>query len=179
MVEMKIILIGLGHEMHGDDEIGLEVVQTWADKCGEDYPAVHTALLESPGLNLLGTLAGRDAAILVAALRSGAPLGSVQILKGEELMIDPGTSRKISAWGAAETLSLGRQMAPEELPEKLVLLGIEGASFGLGEGLSPAVKAAIPEAIRSLNRILSDIERKKFSIRKLFRRVLQSSQNQD
>ena len=24
MNEMKIILIGVGHEMHGDDEIGLE-----------------------------------------------------------------------------------------------------------------------------------------------------------
>jgi hydrogenase maturation protease len=157
--------------MHGDDEIGLEVVRTWSQKFGDANPGVQTALLESPGLNLLGTIAGQDAAILVAATRSGAPLGTVQILESDELIGNQGTSRKISAWGAAETLSLGLQISPEDLPEKLILIGIEGASFGLGEGLSPAVKAAIPEALRVLDQILSKIRGKRFSIKKLIRRI--------
>ena len=171
MEDMGILLVGLGHEMHGDDEIGLEVVRAWTEKYGEKNPTVQTALLESPGLNLLGTLAGREAAILVAALRSGARLGTVRILKMEELSFDHGSSRKISAWGAAESLSLGRELAPEELPEKLVLIGIEGASFGLGEGLSPAVRASIPEAMKSLNQILKDLGRKKFNIKKIIQWV--------
>jgi hydrogenase maturation protease len=172
MIEMKIILVGLGHEMHGDDEIGLEVVRTWSEKFGDVNPGVQIALLESPGLNLLGTIAGLDAAIFVAATRSGAPVGTVQILEGEELSIGQEFSQKISAWGAAETLSLGKELSPEDLPERLVLLGIEGAAFGLGEGLSPAVRAAIPQALSALDQILEKFEEKRFNIRTLFKKFI-------
>ena len=155
MNEMKIILVGLGHEMHGDDEVGLEIVRRWAEK---EIPGVQTALLESPGLNLLGVIAGRDAAILVAAIRVGAPLGSVQVFHDLESDTFRESNKKGSGWGAAETLSLGRQLIPEDLPGKLILVGIEGAAFGLGEGLSPAVRGAIPEAVCTLDKILNELK---------------------
>lgn len=156
---MKILLVGLGHEMHGDDEIGLEVVRRWSEEHPGDFSGakIQTRILESPGINLLGTIAGLDAAILVAAIQSGAPQGTIQILKDEELWAFQGAGVKKGGWGAAEALSLGRQLIPEDLPEKLVLIGIEGAVFGLGEGLSPAVRAAIPEALKALDRALQEL----------------------
>ena len=83
---MKIVLIGLGHEMHGDDEIGLQVVSRWAAEHGKGRPEVEALTLESPGLNLLGTIAGQAAAILVAAVQSGAPLGTIHKLNQEKLV---------------------------------------------------------------------------------------------
>ena len=173
---MKIILVGLGHEMHGDDEIGLEVVRRWSEEHAGDFSEmeIQTRILESPGINLLGTIAGLDAAILVAAIRSGAPQGTVQILKDQGLTAFEGSSRKKIRWGAAETLSLGRQLAPEDLPEKLVLIGIEGAAFGLGEGLSPAVRAAIPEALTALDHVLEEIVGKDKSLRQIVKRMIYS-----
>ena len=170
MNNMKIVLVGLGHEMHGDDEIGLEIVRRWSAEHKKEYSGleVQTILLESPGINLLGSIAGLDAAILVAAVRSGAPQGTVQILKNEALSAWEGSGSKKGGWGAAETLSLGRQLAPEDLPEKLILIGIEGAAFGLGEGLSPAVRAAIPQALQALDQTLEEFTLKRGSIRWIF-----------
>lgn len=164
------MLIGLGYEMHGDDEIGLEVVRRWSEekagrRSGEE---IQTILLDSPGINLLGFIAGLDAAILVAAIQSGAPLGSIQVIQDPQITALEGLSRKGGGRGAAETLSLGQQLAPEELPKKLTLIGIEGAAFGLGEGLSPAVQAAIPDALTAVEKALKGMTRKGISLRGIF-----------
>ncbi len=173
-------MVGLGHEMHGDDEIGLEVVRHWSEIHAGKFSGreIQTSLLESPGINLLGLIAGLDAAILVAAVHSGARPGTIHILEDEQLTSLEGISRKGGGWGAAQTLSLGHQLAPEDLPEKLILIGIEGAAFSLGEGLSPAVKAAIPEALTALDQTLKKITKKENTLRQaimqlkeLFRRL--------
>ena len=141
----------------------LEVVRRWSESNPGTHSGIETqiSLLESPGVNLLGLIAGLDAAILVAAVQSGAPMGTIQIIKDEQLAALEGINRKGGGWGAAQTLSLGRQLAPEELPERVILIGIEGAAFGLGEGLSPAVRAAIPEALSALETTLKEVTRKK------------------
>ena len=180
---MKIMLIGLGHEMHGDDEIGLEIVRRWSEESSGNLSGleIHTRILEDPGINLLGLIAGLDAAILVAATRSGAPPGTVQIIKDEELTSFAGASRKTGGWGAAETLSLGRQLAPEDLPEKLILIGIEGSAFGLGEGLSPAVRAAIPEALATLEQTFKESFGKStvfLQLQKFFRRLIRDANHE-
>ena len=173
---MKIMLVGLGQEMHGDDEVGLEVVHRWIEEHpgGFSEAEVQTRILDSPGINLLGTIAGLDAAILVAAIRSGAPQGTILVLKDEKLAAFVESNRKEGGWGAAETLSLGRQLIPEELPGKLVLIGIEGSAFGLGEGLSPAVRAAIPQALTVLNRALAEIQGKDKPLRQIVTRMMDS-----
>ncbi len=170
---MKIILVGLGHEMHGDDEIGLEIVRRWSAEHMGKYPGldIQTSLLESPGINLLGQIAGLDAAILVVAVRSGAPPGTVKILKDQELADFEGSSAKQRRWGAAEALSLGRQLAPEDLPKQLILISIEGAAFGLGEGLSPAVRAAIPGALKALDQALNKIAGKRNALIVLVKQI--------
>ena len=161
MNKMEIMLVGLGHEMHGDDEIGLEIINRWSEDHSERLGVeVQIKLLDSPGINLLGLIAGLDAAILVAAIHSGAPPGTIHLLNGEQLAALDGISRKGGGWGTAQALSLGYHLAPEDLPETLILIGIEGAAFGLGEGLSPAVRAAIPDALLVIDKTLKDITRK-------------------
>ena len=63
-------------------------------------------------------------------------------------------------------------MAPEELPKELVLIGIEGAAFGLGEDLSPAVRAAIPQAIETLNQALRGYTGLWGRLRRMFLQVM-------
>lgn len=172
MKKMNIILVGLGHELHGDDESGLEIARRWAESRAERFPGVETALLDNPGLNLLGQIAGRDAAILVAAVRVGAPPGSVRVFQEGDLEGIAEANWKGGAWGAAETLSLGRQLTPEDLPDRLLLIGVEGAAFGLGEGLSPAVRAAIPQALSVLDAVLVELMWKKEPLRTAARRMI-------
>jgi hydrogenase maturation protease len=66
-----------------------------------------------------------DAAILVDAVQSGAPPGTIHKLIEEDLLDFGAGTGSAHGWGAAETLSLGRQLAPEDLPEKIFIIGVE------------------------------------------------------
>jgi hydrogenase maturation protease len=156
---MKVKLIGLGHYMRGDDEIGLILVERWKEEHASAFQEqqIEVEILESPGINLLGAIAGLDAAVLVDAVQSGAPAGRVIQFTEDDLEVFGDGSGSVHGWGAAETLSLGRQLIPEDMPEKVILIGVESLVFELGEGLSPAVKSAIPKALAVINEVLGEL----------------------
>jgi len=155
---MQIKILGIGHSMRGDDEVGLEITRRWRDSQGADYPqyTIEAETAESPGLTLLGLIAGLDAAILVDAVQSGAPPGTLHKLIEEDLLDFSAGTGSTHRWGTAETLSLGRKLAPEDLPERIFIIGVEAVQFTLGEGLSPAVRNAIPEAVEMIDEILGE-----------------------
>ncbi len=156
---MQIKILGIGHTMRGDDEVGLEIIRRWRDSRGADHPehTIEAETAESPGLTLLGLIAELDAAILVDAVQSGAPPGTIHKLLEEDLLDFGEGTGSAHGWSAAETLSLGRQLTPEDLPEKIFIIGVEAVQFTLGEGLSPAVRNAIPEAVEMINGILEEV----------------------
>lgn len=60
----------------------------------------------------------------------------------------PVTSHDI---GIGQVVSVGGQIFPERMPEKVVLVGIEGECFDQpGVPLTPEVEAAIPDAVRKV-----------------------------
>ena len=156
---MRIKILGIGHTMRGDDEVGLEITRRWRDSHGADHPehTIEAETAESPGLTLLGLIAGLDAAILVDAVQSGAPPGTLHKLTEEDLLDFSEGTGSAHRWGTAETLSLGRQLTPEDLPERIFIIGVEAVQFTLGEGLSPAVRNAIPEAVEMIDEILGEL----------------------
>ncbi len=145
--------------MRGDDEVGLEIVRRWQKSHGADHPeyTIEAETAESPGLTLLGHIAGLDAAILVDAVQSGAPPGTLHKLTEEDLLNFGEGTGSAHGWGAAETLSLGRQLSPDDLPERIFIIGVEAVQFNLGEGLSPAVEASIPKAINMINQLIQEL----------------------
>ncbi len=156
---MNIKLLGLGQFMRGDDEIGLEILKRWMADHQADYPEdqIEGVILESPGITLLSEIAGLDAAVLVDAVQSGAPAGRVRVFSEDDLDVFGDGSGSVHGWGAAETLSLGHQLVPEDMPAEIILIGVEAVVFELGEGLSPAVRAAIPKALRMINQVLGEL----------------------
>jgi hydrogenase maturation protease len=155
---MIIKILGIGQSLRGNDEVGLEIVRRWRASHGADNPdhTIEAEIVESPGLSLLGLIAGLDAAILVDAVQSGAPPGTLHKLTEEDLLNFGEGTGSAHGWGAAETLSLGRQLSPDDLPERIFIIGVEAVQFNLGEGLSPAVEASIPRAIEMINGILGE-----------------------
>jgi hydrogenase maturation protease len=156
---MQIKILGIGQSLRGDDEVGLEIVRRWRNTHGADYPhiSIEAETAESPGLSLLGLIAGLDAAILVDAVQSGAPPGTLHKLTQEDLLDFGEGTGSAHGWGAAETLSLGRQLSQEDLPERIFIIGVEAVQFELGEGISPAVEASIPKAIDMINQVIQEL----------------------
>jgi Ni,Fe-hydrogenase maturation factor len=52
------------------------------------------------------------------------------------------------AWGVTQAVALGRVL--RQLPPYLVVYGIEGRYFGLGQDRSPEVARSIPEVARRI-----------------------------
>lgn len=153
-----IKIIGIGQSLRGDDAAGLEAVRMWqqAYKGKLTHPTVHVELAELPGVSLLNLLAGSQCAILVDAVRSGARPGTIYVLRENQLDAFTQDSGSAHGWGVAETLSLGRQLMPAAMPEKLILIGIEAGQLQLGDALSPEVRSALLEAARLIEQYVLD-----------------------
>lgn len=155
----RLIVVGIGQALRGDDGAGPAVLHTWLDLYPDTAadPAVAFETLATPGLDLLATLSGYRAAILIDALQSTAPVGSRILLSLEQLDSFSIASGSAHGWGVAETLSLGRTLALTDLPAVIRLLAICGTDFSLGASLSPAVSGALPQAAAELEKLVQEL----------------------
>lgn len=138
----SIAIIGLGSPF-GDDRAGWEAAQAvtngrWSQN--ETCNPIRVECLDRPGPGLLERFREADCVILIDAMRSGAPAGTVRQLGPDEVAAASATHSS-HGFGLAQTIALARALG--SLPPELVLFGIEADSLS-GPGLSPPVEAAIP-----------------------------------
>jgi hydrogenase maturation protease len=152
-IEVKIVVIGIGQSLGGDDAAGLEAVRAWqqdhAD--GACIPGVRVEFVEAPGMELVTVLNGADAALLVDAVQSGAEAGRLHRLGEGDIAAMELTFGSMHGWGIPEALRLARALGfcPER--KHLRLVGIEAAEMGLGEPLSAPVRTVIPAAAAAIH----------------------------
>ncbi len=145
------LVIGIGNEDRGDDAAGLLVarqLRAVADPrvvgvgVGVDVDAdVNVVELAGDELSLLTAWAGASAVYVIDAIRSGAPAGTVRRFTATRPLTSDLSHRGTHLFSLADVLEVGR--ATGRVPAGLVGYGIEGARWGLGDPLSPEVKAAI------------------------------------
>jgi hydrogenase maturation protease len=140
-----IKVIGIGQSLRGDDAAGISAVRLWVETYQAQHPQVQVEQAELPGIGLLNLLEGARFAILVDAVHSRARPGTLFRLTEDLLASFDGGSGSAHGWGVAETLSLGRQLTPANLPAGLIVIGIEAGQLDLGEALSPEVQASLLE----------------------------------
>lgn len=138
-------VVGLGNALRGDDAVGLIV----ARRLRELAPVIDVLELSGEPAELLEALgSGGDHVVLVDAVCSGAPPGTVHRLDASETALAVEARRTSHGLGLAETIELGRAL--ERLPSRLHVIGIEGWSFELGAPLSPAVARAADALVLEL-----------------------------
>ncbi|HYF92491.1 MAG TPA: hydrogenase maturation protease [Symbiobacteriaceae bacterium] len=138
---MRCVVIGIGNELCADDAVGLAVVRRLA--------AEGVAVVEAgcPGLGLLDLLAGHDRAVLVDAVVSGAPPGTVHCFGLRDLPDRSLLPLSLHGVNAVDALALGQAVDPGRLPRDVVIVGVEIADRSpFKVGLSPEVAAAVPLA---------------------------------
>ncbi len=147
----RILVIGVGNEYRGDDGVGRRVARELSDR------GSHTiAILEATGEGtaLLESWNGADAVILVDAVQSGAPPGTIHRLDAQARPLPVGFLRTSThAFGVVEAVELGRAL--NQLPRRLVIYGIEGKAFDPDTGLSREVALAARDVTE---RVLRDID---------------------
>ena len=80
MMATRSLVLGLGNAILGDDAVGLRVARAIADRWG-DTEGLTIAEEERGGFALLEQLAGFERALLVDAIKTGAPAGTLHRLE--------------------------------------------------------------------------------------------------
>jgi hydrogenase maturation protease len=146
----------VGNIFLGDDGFGVEVIRHLA---GTPLPAgVEVVDVGIRGVHLAyDLLDGCDLLILVDASARGEQPGTVSVVEIEQHDLTAGPPL-IDAHGLApdDVLGLVRRLGGS--PTRTLLVACEPADLGAGMDLSPPVRAAIPEAVRLIQTILTDNE---------------------
>ncbi len=112
-------------------------------------PGVSLVVHEGEPTSLIDAWDGAEALWLVDAVSSGAAAGTVHRLDAASSELPPSLFRASTHHvGLGETVELARVLG--RLPARTVLYGIEGGTFDVGETLSPAVAAAVPQVADAL-----------------------------
>ncbi len=153
-MDSRIVVIGIGQSLRGDDGAGPSAVSQWQETFPETAgrPEVRVETLELPGLELLDYLDGMDAAVLVDAVQSPALPGTLHQFRLEDVFSFTPDAQSAHGWGVAETLQLGRSLYPLLAKCRLILIGLAGKDFEMGTKLSPEVEAALPQAVEMIQR---------------------------
>jgi hydrogenase maturation protease len=139
------LVIGIGNEWRSDDAAGLAVARRLAAL----EPTLRVAAHGGEPVDLIHEWMDQDEVILVDAVESGAPPGTIHRIDTAEPGLASGPSRgSTHALGVAEAIALGRALG--HLPGRLLLFGIEGRRFDAGASLSPEVERAVEHLTHEL-----------------------------
>jgi len=143
---MSILVLGIGQSLRGDDAAGLETVRLWQQRYPQSASCVRLETNELAGLELLDLLDGMDAAVIVDAVHSEAPAGTLVRLGRAQLAAFKPEAGSTHGWGVAETLRLGVSLYPRMANCRVILIGIVGNHFEMDMGLSAEVRKVLLKA---------------------------------
>ncbi|WP_413724270.1 HyaD/HybD family hydrogenase maturation endopeptidase [Sodalis sp. RH16] len=149
---MNILILGIGNLLLGDEGVGVRVVEA-LERRFILSPPVEILDGGTSGMALMEIMSSRDSLIVADAVLTGAPPGSVTVLRDAE--VPALFSRKISPHqlGLSDVLTALR--LTDEFPRRLTLVGIEPESLAPGIGLTPTVSAAIEPALNHVLALLA------------------------
>jgi hydrogenase maturation protease len=153
----RTLVAGIGNIFNGDDAFGSEVAQRLATR-----PLPEGVRVEDYGIRgvhlAYELLDGYDLLVLVDALPRGEPAGTVCVL-------EPDLNRDAEFWGDVAPVD-SHQLDPVAVLGmvaklggeigRVLVVGCEPADVGDGMGMSPPVAAAVDEAVRLVEEILTE-----------------------
>jgi len=150
---MKTLVLGLGNPVASDDRVGLLVARRLkpllADRSDVEVDEDYWG-----GIRLMERLVGYTRAVIVDAIVTGGPPGTIHRLAPHSIP----TQHSASAHDVnlPTALKFGRQAGVALPPDDAItLIGVEAEDvLTISEECTPAVLAAVPEAIREVLRAL-------------------------
>lgn len=131
-------LIGIGNPDRADDAAGWEVagrVSAW-----------HTEQLRVGSIDVIDTWTSEDDVVIVDAMRTGAPPGTVREFDTTSAPLPAGSFASTHSFGPSEIVELARSMG--RMPRSLRVIGIELERVELGAPMSTDVRAAVDRVVR-------------------------------
>jgi hydrogenase maturation protease len=142
----ELRVIGVGNAYRSDDAVGLAVARA-VGACGS--PGLTALEREGEPTSLMDSWDGADVVWLVDAVSSGAAPGTVHRFEATSAPLPDAWARTSTHhFGLPEAIELARAVG--RLPRRLIVFGVEGGSFEIGESLTPPVEAAVAEVAAAI-----------------------------
>jgi len=150
--ETKTLVLGLGNLVHSDDGLGVHAIRSLTLDPG--FPT-DVVLMDggTQGLNLLPHISAFERLLVIDALDVGEPPGTLVRLEGNALRNLPGKA-SVHQLGFADLMVALELLG--ELPQEIVLLGVQPLSTEWGIDLSLPLAEALP---RLCNAALDELRR--------------------
>jgi hydrogenase maturation protease len=143
----ETVVIGLGNVVLSDDGVGVHAVA----RLRERLPCTDTIeLVEggTAGLLLLPYLADCDRVIIIDAIDTGAPPGTLVRLEGDDWATAFDTHMTVHDVGLRDLLATAQLTGA--WPQRLVLHGIQPATTAIGIELSAPVAGALEQLVSAV-----------------------------
>jgi hydrogenase maturation protease len=156
---MRILVLGLGNDLYGDDGVGIEAVRRLRDAASADPKSFASAgevsFVESflSGAALLDVIVGHDALVIIDTIVRENPVpGRIHVLDGAEIRDIPGPSPHYIS--VPQTIDLGSRLGLD-MPRLVKVVGVEAKGiYHLGEGLSEEMRRALPEILEKAREVI-------------------------
>lgn len=149
----SVLVLGIGNPGRGDDAAGPLTAERLK---AQNQPGVEVRIHAGEAAGLIDFWAGRRAVIVVDAVVTGAAAGTLHRWDAAagSIAVDFRTASS-HAFGLGPAIELARALG--RLPQKLIVYGIEGEQFGLGEPPGEAVLEAVEKTVMAIAREMSYI----------------------
>ena len=138
----RVVVIGLGNPIMGDDGLGLAVLEHLQSAYAFP-PQVELVDGGTWGMNLLPVIEDADELILIDAINAGVPPGTFVRLEHHQLPRYLATKISPHQVDLRDVLALAELRGT--LPPDTVALGLQPASVEMRASLSEQLRAAVPE----------------------------------
>lgn len=149
---MKTLVVGIGSTIRRDDGIGIRAARQYKERCSSRL--VDVIELGTAGLSLLDFVEGYDRLIILDAIITGSPPGTLHELRGD----DVAKSVHLSVGHESDlptSLQLG-ELLTRRMPRHVVVFAVEADDIQtFSEELSPEVQKAIPEVLARVEKVVS------------------------
>ena len=152
-----VLVIGVGNPFRGDDGAGIEAARILHGILPGDVEVIEH---DGEPAALIDIWESSAIAYVIDAVRTDDAPGTVHRLEidGQGEIVLPESPRRDSshALGLGDAVELARAL--DRLPQRLVLLGIAGGSFALGDAVSQPVREAIDGLVGDVAREVIEME---------------------
>jgi hydrogenase maturation protease len=152
-----VVAIGIGNEWRRDDAVGLYIVRELGRRAPDGVQCLECG---REGTTLMDRWEHCEAAVIFDAVSAGGPGPGPGAPAGKRFRFDAHQEplpRQLfccstHALSIAETVELARAL--NKLPLTLLIYGVQGERFDMGESLSAAVKRSADQIVDEAGRIL-------------------------
>ena len=146
----RVVVIGVGNPLRGDDVLGLMV----AERVRLRRPDIEVVAHGGDILDLCDVWKDVDLAVVVDAMASHEAPGMIRRYDARDATVPSAAFRRSThAFGVGDAVALARAVGT--LPPRLVVYGVVGSCFDLGQPASPAVVHVVDQLVE---RILVECE---------------------